>query len=49
MPKQYEKIRDTYIAKGKSEKDAKTIAAKTFIARGKGGNRSKRAKALHKD
>lgn len=49
MPSQYTAIRDVYMKKGKSEKDAKTIAAKIFIAKGKGGNRHSRAKALHKD
>lgn len=49
MPKQYEEIKKVYLKKGKSEKDAKTIAAKIFIAKGKGGSRHSRAKALHKD
>lgn len=50
MPKQYEAIRDAYMAKGKSDKDAKTIAAKIFISRGKGAKgRSAKAKQLHKD
>lgn len=49
MPAQYEKIKQVYLAKGKSEKDAKTIAAKIFIAKGKGGSRHSRAKALAKD
>lgn len=30
MPKQYEVIRDKFIAQGKSEKDAKTSAAKIY-------------------
>lgn len=49
MPAAYEKVRDYYISKGLSTKDAKTKAAKIYIAKGKGGSRSSRAKALHKD
>lgn len=49
MPKQYEAIRDAYIAKGASAKDAKTTAAKIFIAKGKRGSRTSRAKSLHSD
>lgn len=30
MPKEYEKIRDSLLASGKSEKDAKRIAAATY-------------------
>lgn len=47
MPAQYEAIRDTYIKQGMTSKDAKTRAAKIFIAKGKGGSRKTRAKALH--
>ena len=37
MPKKYEHIRDSYIASGKSEAEAKKLAAMTFNAqRGKG-------------
>lgn len=46
MPKQYEAIRDNYIAQGMAMKDAKTRAAKIYIAKGKGKSRSTRAKAL---
>ena len=53
MPKQYEAIKNQYLKKGKSDKDAKTIAAKIFIARGAGAKspkgRSARAKQLHED
>ena len=49
MPLQYEKIRDSLIASGKSEKAAKSEAAATYIARGKGGDRSSRARSLHAD
>lgn len=49
MPVQYEAIRDYYIKKGASEKDAKTRAAKIYIAKGKKGSRHSRAKSLHKD
>lgn len=48
MPRQYEHIRDSYLASGKSEKTAKRLAAMTYIAKGKGGSRSSRAKSLHK-
>lgn len=37
MPKRYEAIRDSQIAKGKSEKAAKTSAAKIFNATRKKG------------
>jgi len=33
MPKQYEAIRDSLIARGKSEKEAKRIAAATYNKR----------------
>ena len=46
MPAQYEAIRDYYVGKGVNLKDAKTKAAKIFIARGKGKSRSSRAKQL---
>lgn len=46
MPKQYEAIRDYFVEKGNDLKTAKTKAAKIYIAKGKGGNRSARAKAL---
>lgn len=49
MPKQYEAIRDTYLKKGVSEKTAKAKAARIYIASGKGGSRSTRAKQLAKD
>lgn len=49
MPRQYEHIRDSYLAAGKPEKTAKRLAAMTYIAKGKGGNRSSRAKSLHSD
>ena len=49
MPEQYEHIRDSYLSRGVSLKTAKRRAAMTFIARGKGGSRSSRAKSLHSD
>ena len=49
MPRMYEHIRDSYEAAGKPEKAAKRLAAMTYIANGKGGNRSSRAKSLHSD
>ena len=49
MPRQYEHIRDSYISAGKSEKTAKRLAAMTYIAKGKSGSRSSRAKSLHSD
>jgi hypothetical protein len=33
MPKQYEAIRDSLISRGKSEKEAKRIAAATYNSR----------------
>lgn len=46
-PKQYEDIRDSYERRGKPVKEAKKLAAMTYIARGKGkGGRSARAKSL---
>jgi hypothetical protein len=47
MPIQYEKIKASYLKSGKSEKEAKRLASMTFIAHGKGGDRSSRAKSLH--
>jgi len=47
MPKQYEDIKASYEKAGKGEKEAKKLAAMTFIAKGKGGDKSSRAKSLH--
>jgi hypothetical protein len=47
MPLQYERIKASFLERGNSLKEAKKHAAMTFIARGKGGNRSSRAKSLH--
>lgn len=33
MPRQYEHIRDSYLASGKSEKEAKRLAAMTYNSR----------------
>lgn len=49
MPEQYTRIRDSYLKSGKSEKEAKRIAAMTYIKKGKEGTRSTRAKSLHSD
>jgi len=50
MPRQYEDIRDSYVARGMPLKEAKRIAAMTYIAKGKAkGGRSGRAKSLHTD
>jgi hypothetical protein len=49
MPAQYEAIRDSYVKRGKSLKEAKRLAARTFIAKGKGGDRSERAEELQED
>ena len=49
MPKQYEEIRDSYVKAGKPLKEAKRLAAQTFIAKGKGGSRHSRAVSLHSD
>ena len=46
MPAQYTRIRDSYKSGGKSDKEAKRLAAMTFIKRGKGGTKSSRAKSL---
>ncbi len=47
MPRQYEAIRDSMEKEGMGEKEAKSHAAAIFIAKGKGGDRSSRAKSLH--
>jgi hypothetical protein len=39
MPKQYEAIRDKFIAQGMSTKEAKTRAAKIYNARRKKGQK----------
>jgi len=49
MPKQYTDIRDSYLKRGKSLKEAKKLAAMTYIAHGNTGNPSSRAKSLHSD
>ena len=49
MPKMYEAIRDKFKSEGMSTKNAKTRAAKIFIAKGRGGSRSARAKMLASD
>lgn len=49
MPAQYEAIRDSLIDKGLDVKAAKTRASKIYIAKGRGGSRSTRAKRLHSD
>ena len=49
MPKQYEDIKESYLKSGKSEKEAKRIAAMTYIARGNTGDRHSRAVSLHAD
>ena len=49
MPAQYERIKESYEGRGKPLKEAKRLAAMTYIAKGKGGSRSARAKALHAD
>jgi hypothetical protein len=49
MPKQYEDIKQSYLDSGKSLKDAKSIAAATYIKNGKSGNPSSRAKSLQAD
>ncbi len=45
MPQQYEAIRDS-LPKSMPLKQRKTKAAKIYVARGKGGNRSSRARSL---
>ncbi len=47
MPAQYTNIKQSYLSSGKSDKEAKKLAAMTYIAKGKGGDRSSRAKSLH--
>ncbi len=47
MPKQYEDIKAGYEKAGKGEKEAKKLAAMTYIAKGNTGDRSSRAKSLH--
>lgn len=49
MPAQYDRIKQSYIDRGKPLAEAKRIAAMTFIANGKGGDASSRAKSLHTD
>jgi hypothetical protein len=49
VPAQYTAIRDSLISRGEDTKDAKRIAAMTYIKRGKGGTRSGRAKTLAAD
>ena len=46
MPAAYESMRNTF-ARTMSEKAAKKKAARIYIAKGKGGTRSSRAKSLH--
>lgn len=48
MPRMYEHIKESYMKRGMSEDKAQSIAAATYIKRGKGGSRSSRAKALHR-
>lgn len=45
MPAAYESMRDAF-ARSMSEKAAKKKAARIYIAKGKGGTRSSRAKSL---
>ena len=47
MPKQYEEIKKSYLNRGKPLKEAKRLAAMTFIGHSK--NPSKAAKSLKKD
>ena len=49
MPAQYVAIRDSLMKEGKDAKEARRRAAMIYIARGKGGTRSSRAKKLAKD
>ena len=42
-----EAIRDKFKSEGIGEKEAKSHAAAIYIAKGKGGDRSSRAKSLH--
>ena len=50
MPKQYEEVKRSEKKAGKSDKEAKRIAAKTYIGKGKTKRaRSQRAKRLKSD
>lgn len=49
MPAQYTKIKESYEKRGTPEKEAKRIAAMTYIAHGKTGDRHSRAILLHSD
>jgi hypothetical protein len=49
MPKMYEHIKASYLHSGKSEDEAQRLAAMTYIAKGKSGDRSSRAKSLHRE
>lgn len=49
MPRMYTHIKDSYMDKGMSENKAQSIAAATYIKKGKAGSRSSRAKALQSD
>lgn len=49
MPKQYVAVRDSLMKEGMDKKEARRRAAMIYIARGKGGSRHSRAKALAKD
>lgn len=46
MPKQYLRMKRSFVERGASEDEAEEKAAKTYIARGKGGTKSSRAKSL---
>lgn len=53
MPAAYDAIKDSLVKQGVGDSTSspavKTSASKIFIARGKGGDRSSRAKALQAD
>jgi hypothetical protein len=49
MPKQYEDIKASYLKRGEPLKEAKRIAAMTYIKKGNTGTASSRAKSLHSD
>ena len=49
MPAQYDRIKQSMMGKGMDEDEAQMHASKIFIAKGKGGSRSSRAKSLHVD
>lgn len=49
MPRMYEHIKQSYLSRGMSEDKAQSVAAATYIKRGKSGSRSSRAKSLHTD